>query len=65
MRISFKRATDEQRKEFLADDIATISDEVKKIVESGNFTMSKMLKLQFLMGDLKFKAEVVAGRREH
>ncbi|HBV6392416.1 TPA: hypothetical protein MD292_002596 [Klebsiella aerogenes] len=65
MRISFKRATDEQRKEFLADDVSAVYDELKKIVDSGNFTMSKLLKLQVLVGDIKFKAEVVAGRREN
>lgn len=64
MRTSFKRANEAQRKDYLADDVAALSDEVNKIVESGNFTMAKMLKLQFLMGDIKFKAEVVAGRRE-
>ncbi|KAF1366783.1 hypothetical protein [Yokenella regensburgei] len=65
MRTSFKRASEAQRKEYLADDVAALSDEVIKIVESGDFTMAKMLKLQFMMGDIKFKAEVVAGRREH
>ncbi|MEG0870119.1 MAG: hypothetical protein RSD49_19130 [Hafnia sp.] len=65
MRTSFKRATEAQRKEYLADDIAAVSDEVKKIADSGDLTMAKILKLQFLLGDIKFKAEVVAGRREH
>lgn len=66
MRISFKRATEQQRKEFLADDVAAaVYDLMKEVVESGNYTAAKMLKLQFLLGDLKYKSEVVAGRREH
>ncbi|STL18998.1 Uncharacterised protein [Escherichia coli] len=62
MRISFKRATEQQRKEFLADDVAAVYDLMKEVVESGNYTAAKMLKLQFLLGDLKYKSEVVAGR---
>ncbi|HGG1647507.1 TPA: hypothetical protein ACNE2V_004281 [Escherichia coli] len=65
MRISFKRATEQQRKEFLADDVAAVYALMKEVVESGNYTAAKMLKLQFLLGDLKYKSEVVAGRREH
>ena len=53
MRISFKRATEQQRKEFLADDVAAVYDLMKEVVESGNYTAAKMLKLQFLLGDLK------------
>ncbi len=46
MRISFKRATEQQRKEFLADDVAAVYDLMKEVVESGNYTAAKMLKLQ-------------------
>lgn len=53
MRISFKRATDQQRKEFLADDVAAVYDLMKEVVESGNYTAAKMLKLQFLLGESK------------
>lgn len=35
MRISFKRATEQQRKEFLADDVAAVYDLMKEVVESG------------------------------
>lgn len=31
MRISFKRATEQQRKEFLADDVAAVYDLIPKL----------------------------------
>ncbi|STO18050.1 Uncharacterised protein [Escherichia coli] len=43
MRISFKRATEQQRKEFLADDVAAVYDLMKRLWNQGTTRRQRCL----------------------
>ncbi|ECZ1980079.1 TPA: hypothetical protein ACY3LZ_004300 [Citrobacter freundii] len=55
--VPFYRATNEQRLDILANDIERVAGDVNEMIESGDLTLCKLLKVQALMRDLQTKAQ--------
>ncbi|HAU8241813.1 TPA: hypothetical protein JD824_RS21595 [Citrobacter freundii] len=55
--VPFYRATNEQRLGILANDIERVAGDVNEMIESGDLTLCKLLKVQALMRDLQTKAQ--------
>ncbi|OUE50244.1 hypothetical protein [Citrobacter amalonaticus] len=58
--IPFSRATTAQRIEIIANDIERLNEDVNQMVETGDLTLCKLLKVQAMMRDLQTKAKIVA-----
>ncbi|EED9388530.1 hypothetical protein AAA63_004296 [Salmonella enterica subsp. enterica] len=58
--IPFSRATTAQRIEIMANDIERLNEDVNQMVETGDLTLCKLLKVQAMMRDLQTKAKIVA-----
>ncbi|EJD6659777.1 hypothetical protein M0K31_RS21760 [Enterobacter cloacae] len=62
--IPFSRATTAQRIEIMANDIERLNEDVNQMVETGDLTLCKLLKVQAMMRDLQTKAKIVAIHAE-
>ncbi|ECF1690150.1 hypothetical protein ABC030_004324 [Escherichia coli] len=62
--IPFSRATTAQRIEIIANDIERLNEDVNQMVDTGDLTLCKLLKVQAMMRDLQTKAKIVSIHAE-
>ncbi|EBZ5847695.1 TPA: hypothetical protein ACHYDL_004499 [Salmonella enterica] len=55
--VPFYRATNEQRLGILANDIERVAEDVDAMINSGEITLCKLLKVQAMMRDLQTKVQ--------